>query len=188
MKDINTKKRKIKYEGELDLAGHKLYCYVLEDGERGFSTRSTQEVLGIVDKDGKQKWSANRLGKFLSQKSLQPTFTEEKGLIYENLPEGVLEKIKEKTPKTKGGHWRYKFHQSLTPEVGKEHLKKVIYTVEALAKISKDKNQFLRLVKKVYHPKKDLSSYIDIEAMDDSKETKVDKVLGALLKTPKPKK
>jgi hypothetical protein len=64
----------------------------------------------------------------------------------------------------------------------------VIYTIETLAKISKDKNQFLRLVKKVYHPDKDLP-YIDAEAMEDSKkEANVDKMLEALLKTPKPKK
>ncbi|CAG8829916.1 15931_t:CDS:2, partial [Racocetra persica] len=254
---------------ELDLAGCKLYCCVLEDGTRGLSKRGTQEVLGIVDKNGKQKYSANRLGEFLNQKSLQPFIykgkevgnfdpivcydendvenhifkaatlidiadvrsvakvgidalvdeatgyqkvreetlqeilrlyvSEEKKplfvgyltikLIYENLPEGVLEKIKEKTPKTKGGHWRYRFHQSLTIEIGREALKKVIYTIETLAKISKDKNQFLRLVKKVYHPKKDLPFYIDVEAMNERKEEdKVDKLLGALLKTPKPKK
>jgi hypothetical protein len=106
------------------------------------------------------------------------------------MPKGsfVLSKLKEKTPRTKGGHPRYKLHQSLTPEMGREVLKKVIYTVEALASVSKDKNKFLRLVKEKYHPERDLP-YIDVEAMDDNKkETKVDKVLGALLKTPKPKK
>src|SRR5213592_4559165 len=91
-------------------------------------------------------------------------------LIYENLPEGsfVLEKLKKKTPKTKGGHLRYRLHQSLT-EIGREELKKVIYTLVAYARISKDKNKFLRLMKESYHLQEDLP-YIDIDAMDDDKQ------------------
>lgn len=109
-------------------------------------------------------------------------------LVYENLPKGtvILEKLKEKTPKTKGGHYKYRFHQSLTKKVGKESLKKVIHTVEAYALISKDKNKFLRLIKERYHPKRNLP-YIDVEAMEDSEETKFDKVLEAISKVPKPK-
>ena len=53
-------------------------------------------------------------------------------------------------------HWKYRFHQWLTPEVGREALKKIIYTVEAYAKISKDKNKFLRLVKEAFHSERDL--------------------------------
>jgi hypothetical protein len=68
------------------------------------------------------------------------------------LPKGtvVLEKIKEKTPKTKKGHYRYRFHQSLTPEIGREELKKVINSVEALASISENKEEFLKLMDKKY--------------------------------------
>lgn len=33
---MTDKKRKVKYEGELDLNGLKLPCYVLEDGTRVF--------------------------------------------------------------------------------------------------------------------------------------------------------
>jgi len=315
--------RKVKYKDEIDLAGFKLPCYVLNDGTRVLSSRGMQDALKMTDEDDKQS-SGGKLVQNLSQKSLQPFINVEKTsvhfepiicydgdkkingyeatvlsdicniylearrnihlsprqkiiadqceilmrsfakvgiialideatgyqyerekaelqailkvfiseeilkwqetfqidfykqifrlwnipftarsikkkpqfigyltnqLIYKNLPKGsfVLSKLKEKTPRTKGGHPRYKLHQSLK-ETGREALKKVIYTVEALASISKDKNQFLRLVKEKYHPEKDLP-YIDIEAMDDNKkETKVDKVLGALLKTPKPKK
>jgi len=80
MKDKNKKMRKIIKDGILDLAGFKLYCCVLDDGTRGLSTRGTQEVLRIVDKDDKEKWSANRLGEFLNQKSLQPFIFKEKGV------------------------------------------------------------------------------------------------------------
>ena len=43
--------------------------------------------------------------------------------VYERLPKGVLEKIKEQTGKTEKGNYRYKWHQSLYPEVGREALK-----------------------------------------------------------------
>ena len=58
-------------------------------------------------------------------------------LIYKNLPKGtfVLQKLKEKTPKTELGNWKYKLHQSLTKTQGQEALKKVIYSIEALASV-----------------------------------------------------
>lgn len=65
--------------------------------------------------------------------------------IYEELPNGVVEKIKDNTPKTKGGHYRYRFHQSLTPEIGREHLKKQIIEVTTLMSVSKSKEQFQSL-------------------------------------------
>jgi hypothetical protein len=108
-------------------------------------------------------------------------------LVYKNLPrgKGILEKLKKKTPKTKGGYYKHRFHQSLTRRVGREELKKIIHEVEILAWTSrKDKKKFLRLVKERFHPEKDLP-YIDAEAMDDQEpKTKFDKALAALTKVP----
>ena len=108
-------------------------------------------------------------------------------LVYKNLPRGedILEKLKKKTPKTKGGYYKHRFHQSLTRKVGREELKKVIHEIEILAWTSrKDKNKFLRLVKERFHPERDLP-YIDAEAMDDQEpKTKFDKALAALTKVP----
>jgi hypothetical protein len=69
-------------------------------------------------------------------------------LVYKKLPKGtfILEKLKSKTPKTESGNYRYRLHQSLTPEVGREALKKVIYSIETLASISETKEKFRRLV------------------------------------------
>lgn len=67
----NTKKRKTKYKGELDLAGKKIPCYVLEDGTRVLSDRKSQEALGMVD-EGDKKTSGKRLVRYLEQKSLKP--------------------------------------------------------------------------------------------------------------------
>lgn len=71
--------------------------------------------------------------------------------IYEQLPQGVLDKIREKTGKTEKGNWKYKWHQNLTPEIGREHLKKQIIEVTLLMEISKDKKTFEKLFKDKYH-------------------------------------
>jgi hypothetical protein len=70
--------------------------------------------------------------------------------IYEPLPDGVLENLRKKTPKTEKGNWKYKFHQSLTPEVGKEHLKKQITEVTILMEVSKTKREFEDLFERKY--------------------------------------
>ncbi|MGB3149471.1 MAG: P63C domain-containing protein, partial [Maribacter sp.] len=50
--------------------------------------------------------------------------------VYSNLPKGifVLDKLKSKTPKTEKGNFKYRLHQSLTENKGREALKKVLYT------------------------------------------------------------
>ena len=73
-------------------------------------------------------------------------------LVYKNMPKGifVLDRLKQKTPKTSGGNLRYRLHQSLTPEVGREALKKVIYSIETLAAVSDTKEQFKIFVEDRY--------------------------------------
>ena len=74
--------------------------------------------------------------------------------VYSNLPKGsfVLDKLRSLTPRTKKGNRAYQFHRHLTDE-GKESLKKVLYTIEALASISQSKEQFDRLVQEKYGQK-----------------------------------
>ena len=83
--------------------------------------------------------------------------------IYSNLPKGtfVLQKLKSKTPKTSTGNYKYRLHQSLTKDSGREALKKVLYTVEALASISRDKRDFDRLINEKYGQKELPFVYID---------------------------
>lgn len=71
--------------------------------------------------------------------------------IYDLLPRGVVDKIKEKTGKTEKGNWKYKWHQSLTPEIGKEHLKKQIIEVTTLMSVSQSKEQFDSLFQQKYN-------------------------------------
>src|SRR6266540_4136768 len=71
---MNTKNRKVKYKGELDLAGFKLPCCVLEDGTRVLSGRGMQDALKMVDETGDSghRPPGTRFKRYLSQKSLQP--------------------------------------------------------------------------------------------------------------------
>lgn len=71
--------------------------------------------------------------------------------IYEELPKGVVEKIQEKAEKTQKGNWKYKWHQTLTPEIGREHLKRQIIEVTTLMSISQSKEQFDALFQQKYH-------------------------------------
>ena len=71
--------------------------------------------------------------------------------IYELLPRGVVNKIKEKTGKTEKGNWKYKWHQSLTPETGREHLRKQIIEVTTLMSVSQSKEQFDSLFRQKYN-------------------------------------
>jgi len=118
-------------------------------------------------------------------------------LVYKNLPKGVfvLNKLKEKTPKTESGNYKYRLHQSLTPEVGREALKKVIYSVEALASISDSKLKFLKLMKEKYNPDLQLNLFTELDNLaskEDKKEVilknEFNKNLEGLLKVPPPKK
>jgi hypothetical protein len=70
------------------------------------------------------------------------------------LPKGVLEKLKEKTPKTQGGNYKHKLHQLLTTEVGREDLRKTINSIETLASISEDKPEFEKLEAKLSSAKR----------------------------------
>lgn len=86
-------------------------------------------------------WGLPFIPKYIRNK---PSFIEKltNKYIYELLPQGVVDRIKEKTGKTSKGNWKYKWHQSLTPEIGREHLKKQIIEVTTLMSVSQTKEQF----------------------------------------------
>ncbi|MCF2219701.1 MULTISPECIES: P63C domain-containing protein [Chryseobacterium] len=71
--------------------------------------------------------------------------------IYEMLPKGVLDKIREKTGKTEKGNWKYQWHRNLTAEVGREHLKKQIIEVTTLMSVAQSKEQFDSLFQQKYN-------------------------------------
>lgn len=62
------------------------------------------------------------------------TWTNE--LIYKQLPKGVLEELKERTPKSEAGNYTARFFQSLTPDIGHPSLTAQIYKVIGIMSIS----------------------------------------------------
>ncbi|MFY4862383.1 P63C domain-containing protein [Aliarcobacter butzleri] len=71
-------------------------------------------------------------------------------LVYEQLPNGVLEELKNRTPKTQGGHNSVKFHQSLSLDTGVKHLDKHLVAVITLMKVSDTWEDFIYLFNKSY--------------------------------------
>nr|DAY33434.1 MAG TPA: P63C domain protein [Caudoviricetes sp.] len=71
-------------------------------------------------------------------------------LIYKQLPKGVLEELKNKTPKSIEGNYTARFFQSLTPDIGHPALTAQIYKVIALMNISNNwkefRSNFVRMV------------------------------------------
>jgi hypothetical protein len=65
--------------------------------------------------------------------------------IYEMLPNGVLQRLKATTPKSESGNYVYRFHQSLTPDLGREHLKSQILIITTLMSISRTWEEFVTL-------------------------------------------
>jgi len=69
--------RIITHKGELNLAGCKLPCFVLEDGTRVLSLMYVQVALKMLNEDDKRK-SGSRLGRHFNQKILKPIVEEYK--------------------------------------------------------------------------------------------------------------
>jgi hypothetical protein len=71
-------------------------------------------------------------------------------LIYEPLPPGVLEELKEVNPPNEKGYRRYRHHQFLTEDVGHPHLNKQIIEVTALMRVADDRKTFDGLFLKAF--------------------------------------
>ncbi|WP_294297948.1 P63C domain-containing protein [uncultured Chryseobacterium sp.] len=63
-------------------------------------------------------------------------------LIYQQLPPGVLEELKSKTPKSQEGNYTARFFQSLTPDIGHPQLTAQIYKVIGIMEISSNWEEF----------------------------------------------
>ena len=72
--------------------------------------------------------------------------------IYEQLPPGILETLREKNPRTASGRRAHKHHQLLTTNTGSPHLDRQIATVTTLMRISSDKKEFEELFEKAFPP------------------------------------
>ncbi|WP_455095815.1 P63C domain-containing protein [Prevotella koreensis] len=70
-------------------------------------------------------------------------------IIYEELPKGVLEELKNKTPKNASGNRTERYHQYLSEDIGEPNLEKQINKAITLFQVSDNMNQFWSNFKKM---------------------------------------
>ena len=90
----------------------------------------------VLDPKAKTKYSV--VGKYTNK------------YVYEQLPYGVLDKLKMTPPKSKAGNYLSKFHQWLTIDIWNPHLKTQIFTIIKLMKISRNWEDFKRNFAQAY--------------------------------------
>lgn len=90
-------------------------------------------------------------------------------IVYEQLPPGVLEELKKKTPKDESsGNRTKRFHQSLTPDTGIPHLDKHIASLITLMRACDTWEQFEKLFKKSFG----LPVQLDIDDLESDEQQK----------------
>ncbi len=77
-------------------------------------------------------------------------------LIYNQLPPGVLQELKTKTPKSKKGNYTARFHQSLTEDVGHPTLKGQLQQVIVLMRVSPNWSAFKKIFTKAFGGQQEL--------------------------------
>ncbi|TYQ25561.1 hypothetical protein PseudUWO311_15150 [Pseudanabaena sp. UWO311] len=70
-------------------------------------------------------------------------------LIYDQLPKGVVDELKKKTPKSESGNYTARLHQSLTSDIGEPHLKSQLDSVITLMEASDTWDEFIKNFNKV---------------------------------------
>jgi len=73
-------------------------------------------------------------------------------LIYEKLPDGVLDQLKKNPPKTPKGYRKHRFFQVLTNDIDNPHLEKQITSVITLMKAASNWKNFERLFQRAFRP------------------------------------
>jgi hypothetical protein len=71
-------------------------------------------------------------------------------LVYEQLPEGVLDDLKRKNPKDEKGRRKHKFFQFLTEDIGNPHLERHIASVTTLMRAAPNWKIFDRLFARAF--------------------------------------
>ncbi|WFR66654.1 P63C domain-containing protein [Curtobacterium flaccumfaciens] len=90
--------------------------------------------------------------------------------VYEQLPDGVLEKLQRVNPKNASGHRLRKHHQHLTIDTGNEHLDRQILTVTTLMQVADDVDNFKALFERRFPTQHKKALRVSV-AEDDSVNT-----------------
>lgn len=71
-------------------------------------------------------------------------------IVYERMPEGVLDELRKQNPKNEKGRFKNKHHQYLTPKIGNTHLERHITGVIALMRASSNWEKFKSNLQRAY--------------------------------------
>lgn len=71
-------------------------------------------------------------------------------IVYDRMPNGVLQALKAKNPPNAEGRRKYKHHQFLTEDIGDEHLERMIGADITLMRASESWQEFIRLLDRAY--------------------------------------
>ena len=71
-------------------------------------------------------------------------------IVYEKLPPGILEELRNRNPVIKEGWRRHRHHQFLTEDIGHPHLEKHLVAVTTLMRASPSWGRFRRLLDKAF--------------------------------------
>jgi len=131
-----------------------------EDRDKG----ELQKILSAYISDEVAKWQLTFSDEFYRELyriyNIQPREGHSKPLrvgyltahlIYDRLPDGVFQAMKEKTGKNDSGNWKYQLHRNLTESVGRQDLRRIISEVTAIMSISDNKEQFEQLYDRRYN-------------------------------------
>jgi len=69
--------------------------------------------------------------------------------IYEKLPEGILDELKNKNKLSENGHRKFKHHQFLTEDIGDDNLKKQLVQTITVMKLSETLVQFKKFIDRI---------------------------------------
>ena len=88
-------------------------------------------------------------------------------IVYEKLPRGVLQQLRQRNPVVKDGWRRHRHHQFLTEDIGNRHLEKHIASVTTLMRIAPNWSSFERLLERAF-PGEGIQGELGLGAEDET--------------------
>jgi len=138
------------YFNDLKIGDEIFKASVLEDKTRVLTRATFIKAIGRTGKakGGRAYDDEFKMPVFLTANNLKPFIPNDlmensayvgkltNSLIYEKLPPGVLEELKNKNPKDDKGRRKHRHHQFLTDDIGNPHLEKQLVAVTTLLKVA----------------------------------------------------
>lgn len=85
-------------------------------------------------------------------------------LVYEKMPPGVLDELRERNPSNDRGNRRVRHHQLLTTDIGNPHLEKHLSATIALMRASRTWVEFERLFNRSFPGDKGIQEELDLDS------------------------